>query len=249
MKTDSRRLSKVKDDTLITLAGVTHAHYIKYKMFFTDFNNIVFPEGYEDRVLATKIDAAQCTISDAFILKSQAKETADVESARRTLLKELRVLAFYVDNSFEGNAVVLKEFLLKRVGKKYRNVDALIGFTKDTLNKVTKYKTELFKNGLHDELIERISAACDTLDVKRREQVEVIRSRPKITQDRREKVNALWKELTKIHKAAKLIFADNPEISSLFDLPRGTRSKRKSVVSEDRAIVCRSKRRSIASLQ
>lgn len=76
---------------------------------------------------------------------------------------------------------------------------------------------------MSEEGIARIEQSFEDLDLQRREQIEKIKARPSVTQDRIEKVNDLWRELVKIHKAAEILFFDNPEIRDLFKLPKRVR--------------------------
>lgn len=217
------RQYSLKDEKLTVLAGVTRDHYIKYQASFSSFNDVVFPEDYHDVTLAEKLTAAKTTMSDAFIVKGQAKETADVEEAKSALLKPMKVLAFVVETRFEQDPVILNEFMLNQLNSKSQNADTLIAFTKDALITVEKYNDELIESGMKPDLVDIIQQACDKLDDQRREQIEVIRSRPGITHERIEKMNDLWKELVKINKAADIIFEEQPEVKALFDLPKASR--------------------------
>lgn len=232
MSSNTIRSFNVKDDTLITLAGVARSHYLKYKMFFTGFNPAIFTEGYEDEILARMIDEAHATTSDEFFVSHQAKETDTVQKAKKSLLRELKILSFCVMDQYRDDPVVLNEFQLDNLSRKSRNVDTFIGFAKDVLVTADTYKEGLLKSGMTAEGLVRIANAGDTLDFHRREQVEMMKSRPGVTQDRIEKVNALWRELSKMSKAANIIFFNNPEISALFALPRSVRRTSKVVEEE-----------------
>lgn len=223
MSTKISRLYSVSDDKLTVFAGVTCDHYIKYQASFSSFNDVVFHADYHDGTLSVKLNAAKETISDAFIVKGQAKETADVSDAKDALLRPMKILSFVVNTRFENEPVILQEFMLSQLMTKSYSIDTLIGLTKDVLNTVEKYKAELIEGGLKAELIDIIKRACKELDDQRREQIEVIKSRPGITHERIEKMNALWKELVKINKAADIIFEDHPEVKCLFDLPKAIR--------------------------
>lgn len=225
MSTTERRKSTINDDALITLAGVIRSHYIKYKMFFTSFDSVNYTENYEDTVLAASTTEAKGVLSDDFFVQGQAKETNDMINATSDLHRALGVLHYYVKIRFGENKAILREILLPKKGKKYRNADFLIGYTKDTLVKVEKYKVELVQAGLTDAIIENIENASNVLDNQRREQVEVIHSRSVTTNDRIEKINKLWKELKKLEAAARIVFFNNPEIRDLFELPKSKRKK------------------------
>lgn len=224
MKKNVNRMYKIKDDKLLVLAAVARDYYIQYKMFFNSFNKVMFTEEYQDSVLGVKISEANATMSDAFIVKTQAKETADVEKAKMALLRLLKILRLIVKDRFDNKTEVLNEFLLANLSTIAQNADSLIAFTKDALVRVDKYKTELMESGLDDTLLTNINNALEDLDSQRREQVEVIRSRPGITQDRINKMNALWKELVKLNESAEVIFEENPEVRVLFDLPKAPKS-------------------------
>lgn len=236
MSSKEVRKSKVDDDALITLARVICSHLTEYKMFFTSFDNQIFTEDYEERVLKPLISNSQNILSDKFFLKSQAKETADKEDARKVLRRRLKILEFYVMSKFANNKAILDEFLLHTVGTTYRNADALIGFTKDTLVKVETYKSELFDAGVTDTLIANIEDAKNNLNTQRRQQVETMRKRKVKTKDRINRVNRLWEELTKIQDVARILFFANPEIGALFELPKGKKSKATDVAEEQEQV-------------
>lgn len=217
------RSYSMKDDKLIILVGVARDHYIKYKASFNSFNDVIFPPDYEDVVLGKKLLEAKEILSDAFVVKRQAKETADVQEAIKKLLRPMKILAFIVNTHFARNSVVLDEFMLNRLHTKAQSVDTLIGFTKDALNTVEKYQDELVESGLKPELVTIIKEACASLDKERRQQIKIIKTRPGLTQERVEKMNDIWQELVKLSRAANVIFEDHPQVKVLFDLPRVTR--------------------------
>lgn len=224
MSNNISRLYNVKDDKLTILAGVTLDHYVKHQEKFTAFNAVVFPADFHEVVLKVKLSAAQNTLSDAFVVKSQAKETADVQEAKKKLLKPMRELAFVVETCFAHEPLILNAFMLDLLHSKAQNIDGLIGYTKDVLNMVEKHKTALLAQGMKESLPTDIEEAQKNLDMQRREQIEVIKSRPAITQERIEKMNDLWRELVKINKAASVIFDEHPETLALFELPRPIRN-------------------------
>lgn len=231
MSSRAIRKSNITDDALRTLAGVVRSDFMKYKMFFTTFDPKRFTDDYEDRVLAELITRSQNIMSDEFFLTSQAKETADKDEATEELRRALKVLEYYVNARFGHNKAMLDEFLLSHVNKIFRNADILIGFTKDTLVKVETYKTELLEAGLTEELIANIETALDNLNRERREQVDTIRKRKLKTTERVDTINSLWKVLTHLQDAARILFYNNPEIRELFELPRKARKKKKTTKS------------------
>lgn len=224
MSTKLLRLYHISDDKLMTYAGLFRAQYIKYKMFFTSFNSVTFHETYEDNTLGKATEEAKETMSDAFIVKLQRKETVDKEKAEKRLIHLLKVLNFHVVECFASSPVILEQFRLTSLSKMARNTDGFIGYAKDVLARVEKHKAALLASGMKEELIGNTTHAYNDLDDQRREQLQTIRDRPGITQDRIEKMNTVWSELVKINKAAELIFFSNPEIQKLFELPRGTQS-------------------------
>lgn len=225
MSSTTFRKSKMNDDAFLTLADAIRTSFIEYKMFFTTFDGKRFTEDYADRVLATLIATSRDTMSDEFFVTSQAKETAEKDAAMKRLRQALKPLEYYVNKRFAGDQALLDEFLLYKAGTGYRNADTLIGFTSDTLVKVAKYKSELYDEGVTDAIIATIESARDDLNTQRREQVEVIRARKVKTKARIENINRLWKELSNMQDAARVLFFDNPEIRELFELPKGKRSK------------------------
>ncbi len=215
------RQATLNDDKLIVHTGVIKDYFMQHHISFTEFNDIYFhPEYHAD--LAVKINLAENTMSDGFILKIQAKETAKVADLKDNLQKSLGQVDFVVNMVYENNPTVKNEFRLNKRNEFSSNNDKFIGYSKDVLVTVNNYKEELHAGGLREETITNIVTGIQELDVQRRKQIEAIQSRPIHTKDRIDKMNDLWKHLVAIKTAAHDIFEDQPEIRSLFDLPKAS---------------------------
>ncbi len=221
MSQQTRRLFSMRDDHVIVHTGVIKIHYEKYGTLFNDFNEVKFNSNYHNE-LEAKIIKAQNNMSDAFILKSQAKETSDVKGAMQELIKNLKKISFNVESAFIDNKVVLDEFRLNRISKFSKNTDTLIGFTKDVLITVERYRDELAAEGLNDTIIATTKEKLEKLDFQRREQIEKIQTRPLRTKERIDSMNVLWKHLVELRDASNFLFDEQPEIMALFALPKAT---------------------------
>lgn len=88
-------------------------------------------------------------------------------------------------------------FLMLRTGARIMVVRARIMVTHIQImqilaNTLEKHKAALLEKGMKETLPTEIDEACKSLDVKGREQIEVIKSCPGITHKRIEKMNDLW---------------------------------------------------------
>ncbi len=219
MAQHANRQFHLSDDQLIVHVGVVKDSFVKHHSSFTEFNDFKYhPEYPAD--LEAGIKTAKNTMSDAFIVKAQAKETADVQDVSKALEKSLRILSFNVRGAFENSNSILKEFRLSAISEFTNNPDTFIGFTKDVLGVVNKYKPELLAVGMKEELISTIETQLVELDKQRREQMEAIQARPVLTKDRIDTMNNLWKHLVELRDASDIVFDENPEIRALFALPK-----------------------------
>lgn len=223
MDNKGQRLYNVKDDQLIIHSEVIRDRYLKYEPHFKTFNDVKFNDEYHAGIDA-KITTASNTMSDAFIVKTQAKETAEVSQASTKLLSSLEGLCFIIKSAFAGNEIVLNEMRIKELKSIARNPDSFIIFTQDLFVKVEKYKEKLIPEGLKDEHLTTIKEDLAELNKQRREQIDAIQSRPAITQDRIVKMNDLWRKLVELRDASNIVFKDQPEIQALFALPKSNGS-------------------------
>jgi len=159
-------------------------------------------------------------VSDAFILKTQVRETADVKESISRLCKHLSKLGYYVKATFTETPNMANEFRINKMTETSSNADSFIGYVTDILVTTNKYRTELEEEGLKAELIIEIESELENLQIQRREQKEAIKSRPYLTFERITKMNNLWKHLVDMESASEHIFDDQPELKSLFDLPK-----------------------------
>lgn len=229
MSAKIRKMYRIKQESLPIQAGVRGESFTKYQSRFTEFHPSAFPVDYVARVLTPKITAVQEVLSDEFVVAGQAKETMDMKDAVHALVKELRSLGFTVKLVFGGNAVVMEKFLLNKLSVKARNPDTLLTFTKDLLTTVEEFNSALLDGGMKEDCVEKIRQAYKALDKVRREQIDLIKARPSLTQQRILLLNELWKELQMLHNASKIIFEDERVIKKLFDLPTPRKLRSKSV--------------------
>ncbi len=230
MAQQTNRQYHLADDQLIVHLGLAKDNFTKHHSSFAEFNSVLFHPAYPSDLEAS-ITAAKNTVSDAFIVKAQAKETADVKEISKVLEKSLRMLSFNVRAAFEDTPSILKEFRLTAISEFTINPDTFIGFGKDVLGVVNKYKVELLEVGMKEDLITTIQAQLRELDKQRREQMEAIQARPVLTKDRIDTMNNLWKHLVDLRDASDIVFDESPEIRALFALPKHTnRSSSEDVI-------------------
>jgi len=158
-------------------------------------------------------------MSDGFILKTQARFTSKVAEYKRSLVRELNSINFTINRSFQDNRAVINEFCLNKVSEMSKNIDTLIGFSKDVLVMILNYQEDLAKEGFGDDKTELFKRNIEDLDNYRRIQVEAMHTRPIHTKDRIMKMNSLWKQLCELKEASEIVFADEPETKALFSLP------------------------------
>ncbi len=221
MAQTSNRLFTITDDHLIVHSGVVKQNYIKHNAPFAEFNSVKFHPEYATTIEST-ITAAKNTTSDGFFLKEQAKETSDVKEITKKVEKSLRKVAFNVKDCFENKPSIIKEFRISAISDFNSNSDTFIGYIKDVLGVINKYKPDLLESGMKEQLISTIEDQLMELDKQRREQIEAIQARPVLTKERIDTMNSLWKQLVDMRDAADIVFDESPEISALFALPKAT---------------------------
>ncbi len=235
MGTSSARLFQLADDTVTMQGSVIRGRYLTHRDKFAEFNEVKFHAEYHNDI-AKKISNAVATLSDAFILKSQALATSRVDETSKELEKSLNKVRFVVKLRFSGVKKIMGEFRFNKLAEIAPHADKFIGYSKDVLIMIEKYKAELIDEGLKADLIMDINGLIEDLDNRRREQIEAIASRPVHTTNRIDTMNELWKALVEIRDAANITFADQPEIRALFQLPKQSRSsseEESGEVSED----------------
>jgi hypothetical protein len=209
----------VKDDVVIVHAGVTRNNYVTHQARFEEFNPIKFSIEFVANY-GLSVTAAENTMSDAFILQSQAKETSDVDKGKKVCVTLLGKIEYFVDDAFVDDPKIVSKFRLSNTKTFAEKTDIFIGFIKDVMVTVGEYEADLILKGLTRELIMELKDALDNLDTQRREQIEAIQSRPLHTKNRIDKMNDLWQQLVSLDKASSFVFPTEPEIKKLFDLPR-----------------------------
>ncbi len=215
------RQSPLRDDKLIIHTSVVKEHYITHNAAFYEFNDTIFHTTYSDDI-QSKITLAQKTMSDAFILKRQARQTSIVEEHKNSLVRELNTVEFNVKRTFPNDPSIVNEFRLNKISEIAKNIDSLIGFSKDVHVMVQNYQEELTSEGYSNQKAVVLKNKIEELDKHRRVQVEAMHTRPLHTKDRITKMNILWQQLCELKEASDLIFADEEEIRSLFALPKAS---------------------------
>lgn len=231
MELKEQRLYSLKDEQLIIQGEVIRDRFPKYAEKFSAFNDVKFHETYHE-FIKTKVSVANSTMSDAFILQTQAKETEDVIKASDELMTALEPVIFIIKSTFATEKMILREMRVKDFKQKSHNPTSFIIFTRDLQVKIEKYKEKLVLGGLKEEYLTVLDAAVVELDKQRCEQVDAIQSRPVITKDRIEKMNDLYRTLMDLRNAAKIIFKSEPEVADLFDIPRSSRHRGDEEISD-----------------
>jgi len=215
------RQSPLRDDKLITHTSVVKEHFITHREAFANFNSTVFHAAYPDEFQG-KINLAEQTISDGFILKTQVRHTNKVEEHKGELVRELASIDFTVKRAFAQDPSIVNEFRLNKISEMSKNIDSLIGFSKDVHVMIQNYQTELIAEGFTNDKTDHFKKKIEDLDKLRRIQVEAMHTRPLYTKDRIMKMNQLWKQLGELKEASDIIFADELEIKALFALPKAS---------------------------
>jgi hypothetical protein len=208
----------VKDDALVMHAALVKEYYVEHQERFIKLNVNKFGNEYPT-VIADAIGEARNTVSDAFILMAQVKESADVKDRVGSILLLHSKLSYYIKASFE-DSITIDKFCITKTKQNSTKPDLFIGCLKDLLITIDRHMDVLTANGLRDELVTDLKNGLDDLEIQRREQKDAILSRPHHTLDRIEKMNSLWKHLTDMRDASLHIFDDRPELVSLFELPK-----------------------------
>ncbi len=212
------------DDQVIMHSGVIKDYYLKYSELFNELNEVKFHGEFHNEI-ARRISEAENILSDAFVVKSQVRVSSEVTAATKLLVNSLNRLRFMVISRFSDDKQVVQEFRFSNIGELARCTDLFIGYSKDVLVMIDKYRDDLAEEGLMQKHIDDTNDKIELVDLKRRQQVETIQSRPVYTQKRIEMMNELWRLLVMIRNAANIIFVDQPEIKALFQLPKQTHKK------------------------
>lgn len=139
--------------------------------------------------------------------------------------KSFQDAKYYIEKAFPNETAVWKEFGFDTYNAARASVPKMIIFMGVFKSKVEKYKTQLLAKKFPQASIDVIDVLAKAILDKKTEQEKHKKSRYSITEDRTNKMNAMWTFRQKVAKAAKNIYKENYAKYRLYLLPASEESK------------------------
>ena len=157
-----------------------------------------------------KIEAAEDAPQDNQIIDILAQKTDAVNQAMEDCRKLFNKMRYFLEEAFKSNTSLLNEIGYNDYGAARNSQKEMIRFMKVLVTACNKYASELIAVGFDQNQIDSIQATLDKLVTANDDQEYYKGERQAITQQRIEKMNAVWEIVLDVCKAGKIIYADNP---------------------------------------
>lgn len=218
----NKRLFNIKDVYLLGETKIIFDLFVKDKADFIAFDPDFggnFEQGWEQQIKAAGY------LSPNHTIMTQMRQTTEkVEQVMEQCKTKFKQSKYFIEKAFPNKSMQL-EFGYQDYYSSSRSQEKMIQFMKEFHAVAVKYQQELLAVGYTQAMIDEINALQQQLDEANKEQELFRRNRGNLTQERITKFNAVWKILTKVCKAGKIIYADNAVKYKQYLLPK--RRKRK----------------------
>lgn len=204
----------ISDSDLSQQSLVKIQHLKKYSEHFTAFDpsiNTVWIAKLED--FANEVRSLP---NDDRIRKQQAVLKREAKIKREEAVDGFIELRYFIKQFCNKNKALLNEFGTYGFNKVRNSNNGMILFMHKLSKAVKKYEAELLSLSCKQEYIDGAAEKLNNLLDAASDYESYKSTRNLLTQERVKKHNELWKTMTRIKEAAKIIFADNFALMSLF---------------------------------
>ena len=216
MKNKTRKFS-CSDSKLLEFASTVASFLPDDIADFTAFDS-TFGQPTIDGLQAALTDAG-ATKPDNVVIDEMAELTNTVTQKMEDCREGYRTVAYFVDKVFKNKKDIQKQFGLKDFRKSRKSPARMIVFMRSLAETTIKYLEDLIAGGMNEnEAILLPTLHQKLFDAKNNQEIYK-KQRGKFTQERIEKLNLLFGELTPISKAARKVYADNPAQLAKYVLP------------------------------
>ncbi len=219
--TRSRRRYNISDAKMVIRAGVVSSLFVEDEETFTDYSLALFHEEYLT-IFKNKINMIYTTLSDKEIHKNLAIHTQNVERC----IEEIQ-LVYAKIMIFANIAFFEDEVTLKLVGKgSIKSFKSSHNSFQCNMNRVAlifkSEKTSLIKAGCSEACIEEFHLLCEKLIGIHEDQENYKITRTGLTKERIKLLNDIYGTMVQLNEVAKVVWADDKEYASRYDLPQSS---------------------------
>ncbi len=207
------------DPVMLSAAEVNNEFFTERESDFTSFDLHAFPEGIAVS-MKLDIDAAHRIARDSLVIDQLAEETAEVTEKANICIDLYDDLVYFVDKSFEDHPEIENQFCYNSFNELKHSNPKLVLCLEEVLMAVDNHYPELKEVGFTPEKRDLFSEAVSSFRHEYISQQEAIKRRPEKTHERILLLNRVWANAQQIWEAAKRIYRNQPEILSLFELPK-----------------------------
>ena len=158
--------------------------------------------------------------TDQVVIDEMTEHTQAVNNALAACNSYYKTVSFFVRKAFKGNTAVQNQFGLNDIAKVRMNVPKMIIFMNDIAGVVAKHQSQLVEVGCNEGLLSTGQKLGEDLKNCNVNQQRFIKERGLITQERVEKLNALYALIRPVSEIANIIFADNPAKLAVYQMPK-----------------------------
>jgi hypothetical protein len=207
MAQEIKRLYSMADSTMLEKASVMHSAFesslVDFTAYTTIFDQIFADDWMAEIMLALQTPTAE-QVDDMGSTLTQAvlEKMADCRKAYRGI-------SFFVREAFENQLGIQNEFGFDDY-KDARNKQVTMIYFMQRLHKTAeKYETQLLAAGCPQSRIDELQTLADELFAANVEQEAFLDSRLDATAARITILNSVWKQMTRVSEAGKVIYSDN----------------------------------------
>ena len=215
---DVSRIYKIENAELLSESNKLHKHFTNRLADFTAFNanmNAAFATAWEEATAeAAKIP------TDETLLDQLQGYTDKVKKQVDNCLSAANSVRYYVKEAFPKNRQMLQEFDFSALNTFRHSSIKLYLWMLVLHNRTVKYKPELLAAAMPEASIDALPGKAQNLLDADVAQETFKRERTAFTSKRYAAHNNVWRILSRVSRAAAIVFGQDEEQRQLFYLPR-----------------------------
>jgi hypothetical protein len=205
-KVPARLYSGGDAEMTITVEGI-HRQFVQDLAAFTAFDATFTPEWAADWL--ADIVAARDQVSDRVIMYEGATETEKVDDAMQLARNKWTQIRYFIEKAFPNDRAMLKVFGADTYLKVRKNQPKMVEFLQGLHGAAVEYNAQLLAAGCSQATIDEIETIGAALSQRNDVQNKAKRGRPKLTAQRIVLLNAPYQKLTRVNKAAQIVFMND----------------------------------------
>lgn len=168
----------------------------------------------------TLISKLKTLKSDKVVIDEMTELTQTSNDALAACNRAFRTIGFFVSKVYKGNVAVQNQFGFNDIRAARQDHGRMIRFMDDLILVCKSYRQALIDGGCDEAVVDSLPTLRDQLQVAETRQEKFKKDRGLITQERVEKLNALYELLVPVSEMAQIMYADDPARLSRYTLPR-----------------------------